>query len=892
MSQLHACPARLPLILALLILIGGAGGTFQIVDRAWANGSGWSVADGPKITPSSANVAWFGNTMALAKDVLAVADGQHTIFFYHRTQSATFGWTAAGSLQMTNLTSIGALTISADGNTLVVGAPHDGVSGNVPGAAYIYRRDPNAPESWALVRRIVAADSVNGDRFGDAVAISGNTIVVGMQNRDLVSRSFAYVFERNQGGPDAWGEVMRLEPPAPSAGTSFGYNVAIDGDTLLVAEYVKRVHVFERGQDAAEPWRYRTTLSPPSHPRSDSYGQTLDVEGDTILVGAPYDDAPYYDGRSRDSGAVYLYERDYGGLDAWGQVVKLASPHREAGGRFGIAAQLSGDVVAIGAFHEDAGAFQAGAAYAYHRDVGPQPGWSLIRRILPPDGPIAGHWFGLTLALDGDAIAIRASQDPPGLPSPIGSVYTFQLASTAPTISAPTDAQTAEDTPSAPITIQIGDAETAASRLRVRAQSTNPALIPPDRLTLSGSGAERTLTITPAPDQHGTAQITLTVDDHIATTTASFTLTVTPVNDPPTDLALSDATIAEHAPSGTPVGRLSAADIDSPSISYRLASGAGDSDNADFQIIGDELRTATSFDAETRTSYQIRVAAADGAGGSVERAFGITVIDRDIAPTITSDLPPGGQYGQPYRHTFRADGEPMAGFALIGGTLPAGLSLAPDGTLSGVPRRAGVFAGIIVAAQNGVQPSATQMLTISVAPAPLTVTAEPRARTYGAANPSLTFAVTGLLLGDTPATALTGALSTAATAGSPVGTYPIGQGSLSAADYTIQFTGAELTIAPAPLRVSVGSYTITAGDPLPTVAISYTGWVLGETPAALISRPSVALPDLARLTPGTYELTAHGGSAPNYRLTYRPGTLTVLAPPRQAPHQIFFPLMQ
>jgi hypothetical protein len=97
--------------------------------------------------------------------------------------------------------------------------------------------------------------------------------------------------------------------------------------------------------------------------------------------------------------------------------------------------------------------------------------------------------------------------------------------------------------------------------------------------------------------------------------------------------------------------------------------------------------------------------------------------------------------------------------------------------------------------------SDSQTFTIVIAPAPLTITADPQTRTYGAATPALTYRVSGLVNGDT-ASVLSGALATSATVGSPVGSYPITQGSLSAGgNYTLSFIGASLlitTAAPSP----------------------------------------------------------------------------------------------
>ena len=104
---------------------------------------------------------------------------------------------------------------------------------------------------------------------------------------------------------------------------------------------------------------------------------------------------------------------------------------------------------------------------------------------------------------------------------------------------------TPEDTATAPISLTIGDVETPATALTVTATSSNVALVPDANLVLSGTGADRTLVVTPAANQAGTATITVTVSDGTASTPQTFTVTVTAVNDAPTLAPIADVTTPE-----------------------------------------------------------------------------------------------------------------------------------------------------------------------------------------------------------------------------------------------------------------------------------------------------------------------------------------------------------
>jgi ELWxxDGT repeat protein len=105
-------------------------------------------------------------------------------------------------------------------------------------------------------------------------------------------------------------------------------------------------------------------------------------------------------------------------------------------------------------------------------------------------------------------------------------------------------------------------------------------------------------------------------------------------NTAPTSLTLSASSIAENQASGTSVGTFSTTDPDAgDTFTYTLVSGTGSTDNASFTIDGSTLKTAASFDFETKSSYSIRVRTTDQGGLSYEKQFTITVLDVNEAAT-------------------------------------------------------------------------------------------------------------------------------------------------------------------------------------------------------------------------------------------------------------------
>jgi hypothetical protein len=129
--------------------------------------------------------------------------------------------------------------------------------------------------------------------------------------------------------------------------------------------------------------------------------------------------------------------------------------------------------------------------------------------------PAAGsHTFVVTVT---DATGVGAAQS-----------YTL-IVNGAPTVTGLIDRSVNRNGVLGPLTFNVGDDLTGAGALTITASSSNQALVPDASLIFGGSGAERTLTVTPAPGASGTAIITVTVSDGLLTKTSTFNVIVMPV---------------------------------------------------------------------------------------------------------------------------------------------------------------------------------------------------------------------------------------------------------------------------------------------------------------------------------------------------------------------------
>lgn len=183
--------------------------------------------------------------------------------------------------------------------------------------------------------------------------------------------------------------------------------------------------------------------------------------------------------------------------------------------------------------------------------------------------------------------------------------------------------------------------------------------------------------------------------------------------------------------------------------------------------------------------------------------------------------------------------------------------------------------------------SAQASVTINVTPAALTITAENKTRTYGAANPTLTASYSGLVNNDTSANLDTATiLSTSATSESPVASYAITAAGAADANYTITQVNGTLTVDPAPLIITAENKSKVEGQPNPPLTASYNSFVNGESPASL-DNPVVLSTFATTSSPvGSYPITAAGATDANYQISFVAGTLTVEANARFVPLEL------
>lgn len=281
-------------------------------------------------------------------------------------------------------------SVAVSGDTAAVGAPGDDDGGAESGSVVVHTRSGG---TWTESAKVSNPYAGAGDRFGDRVALDGDTLLV-------AANSGVHVFLRADG---TWTRRQLLVmPEAAYPDPGFGRSVALDGDTAVVGapgaytdgSFVGAAYVFTRA-DGAWALQQRLTCGPWDTERD--FGVSVAIDGETVVVGADGHGFAY------GGGAAFVFTRADG---AWTlqQKLKAADAEDDDSDEFGISVAVDGDTAIVGAALDDAGGEDAGSVHLFRRSGGT---WTLSRKLLSPE-PGAYGQFGAAVALEGPMALVGA----------------------------------------------------------------------------------------------------------------------------------------------------------------------------------------------------------------------------------------------------------------------------------------------------------------------------------------------------------------------------------------------------------------------------------------------------------------------------------------------------
>lgn len=315
------------------------------------------------------------------------------------------------------------LSVSVDGNRVLVGAPDYITTDGNTGAAFVYIFD-EALSDWVL-EKILRPGNDRADDFGASVAISGNRILVGDPKDDPIP----YSASSNYGSFNyyVWDSVtedwelfqkthldtLPLVENDEVSNDEFGTAVAFVGDAIVVSAPKQD---FEGRANGGAVYSFYenstgTILLPATQPLTGTerasfldpteFGESLSGDGDFLAIGSP----KYKTNNTEyDSGRVYVYELDSTSstVPAWIVDHDFRAGDGEAGDLFGSAVDIEHNIIgevslAVSAIEDsNSTGIDNGAVYIYHRVSAGV--WEELNKMLPPEDSPGKTGFGISVA--------------------------------------------------------------------------------------------------------------------------------------------------------------------------------------------------------------------------------------------------------------------------------------------------------------------------------------------------------------------------------------------------------------------------------------------------------------------------------------------------------------
>ena len=274
-------------------------------------------------------------------------------------------------------------TLSISGNNLVVGTEYHKAS---PGKAYIYRWNGTSYDEIIMN----ASDGSAADRYGGAVSMSGDNVIIGASKDGDGS---AYVYKWNG---SSYEEITKLTASDEDTGENFGKAVSISGNNAIVGAGQGDGNCRDSGSayvyrwDGSEYDEYKLFASDGGW--GDKFGESVYISGDNVIVGAFQDDD-----HGSDSGSAYVYRWDGSDYVEY----KLTASDGARDYRFGKIVSMDGDNVVVGAYENYSYTTAPGKAYVYRWN-----GESYDEYILSASDAVEDDQFGQSVSISGDYVLV------------------------------------------------------------------------------------------------------------------------------------------------------------------------------------------------------------------------------------------------------------------------------------------------------------------------------------------------------------------------------------------------------------------------------------------------------------------------------------------------------
>lgn len=310
------------------------------------------------------------------------------------------------------------------GEYAIIGAPLDEISGT----ASIYKFDASG-NTWELQSLIMDANGQSNDYFGYDVAISGDYAVVGVEEDDestFTNNGSAQVFKRNNSTGN-WEFQQKLINQMPANDDKFGHAVSIDGDYIIIGAYLDdesninntgSASIYKRNINS-NVWEFQQKLINSNANPSDNFGYDVSISGDYIIVGAKEDDISV----NPNAGSASIFKRNTS-TNVWEFQQMLTDNNINSSELFGNSVSINGGYAVVGVPQDTENAVFGGAAQIFKLNTNTNV-WEAYGTLVNPS-QADNDKFGYSVDMTDDFIIVGAHNDDEGSNFDNGSVTIFK----------------------------------------------------------------------------------------------------------------------------------------------------------------------------------------------------------------------------------------------------------------------------------------------------------------------------------------------------------------------------------------------------------------------------------------------------------------------------------
>jgi large repetitive protein len=473
-----------------------------------------------RITPNVGDLLFPLNPPAASSYLGYAIAANSTYIAVGASRSTVAGTTAAGSVDLFNTATGNYLkslvnptpagfdgfgeSVAISRDYVAVGAQTDDNDGQDVGIAYVFSASGG---NLLFTLHNPTPRPSSPEFFGCAVAIAAGTVFVGayLDDTDALYAGSVYKFSLADGS-----YLGRLQAPDTSGGDYFGFSLAATGDRLAVGEALGEpsgisnsgaAHVYNASTGAL-----LQSVYDPVPGALNLFGSSVGLSGNNLVVGSFNHLNAALTIRP---GSAYVFDAATGNL-----VRTLANPTPAEGDRYGNSVAVAGNTVIVGAPNDDTTAAENGSAYVFDA-----PSGNLLDTIDNPNA-LAGANFGGGVAASASRLYAGASQ--------ANKAYAFEGRPMPPPDAIDdTPPSVPEDAPSTRLNVLANDNSFDPDSFTVTALTQGAH----GSVAISADG--QAVEYTPGANYNGPDTFTYTVTDGYGTDTATVSVTVTAVNDPP-----------------------------------------------------------------------------------------------------------------------------------------------------------------------------------------------------------------------------------------------------------------------------------------------------------------------------------------------------------------------